>query len=276
MKRLLVPALLLNAALLGVRAFQEADSPVEAQASPSEVIIDNGRPGTSFIGVWTKSSAPSPFGTESLYNSAGGNRYVWTGGLGPGEYDVSVWWTSLASRNPQAKYEIHWESQQVNVVRDQRSGGGRWNSLGSVILPSGGFVTVRLLTQGSFSHSADAVRFTRKALELTPREREILNYFTVDWDYVKFDDTADYPLVPFVTVNRANLRLLAGPVDGSGPVTPGTGNLLLGHPDPIDDPDFGVRYDRSGYHNIILGVEVLDDWTGSGGLFRTPPPDPEE
>ena len=75
---------------------------MEAQAA-GEVILDNGRPGTSFVGSWTKSSGPSPFGTDSLYNSIAGNTYTWQLALpASAEYEVYAWWTVLASRAPTA------------------------------------------------------------------------------------------------------------------------------------------------------------------------------
>jgi hypothetical protein len=182
MRQLLVIALFLNAALLAVRALQETHpATVDAQSVPDEIILDNGRPGTSFKGSWIKSSGPNPFGTESLYNSVAGNWYVWEFSSSvidsQSSYDVYAWWTSLPSRNPAATYELI-DGQRIQ--KDQRVNGGKWNLLGRV--SNRAFINVALLTSGSFSHSADAIRVVRippPKPELTWEEKQILSYFSV-------------------------------------------------------------------------------------------------
>jgi hypothetical protein len=187
MRKLLVIALFANAAMLGVRALQEARPfPAEAQGTINDIIIDNGELGTSFKGSWAISGAPNPFGTNSLYNSASNNWYQWLFTVPEtGQYDIQAWWTSLASRQPAARYRITWpggdDGEEVTV--DQRVNGGKWNVLETLPFLAGDTVRVTVHTVSGHSTSADAMRLLRRPEsipQLTLEEKEILSRFSLN------------------------------------------------------------------------------------------------
>ena len=61
---------------------------VPAPAAASEVIIDNGQPGTTFTGSWCVSSGAGFFGPDSLYScGTGSDTYRWTPTLTAGTFD---------------------------------------------------------------------------------------------------------------------------------------------------------------------------------------------
>jgi hypothetical protein len=141
-------------------------SEVDLVVSEPAVIIDNGDPGvTDPYGTWRPSSGPNPYGGESLYSSDDGTAtYTWT--FSPDEsgfYNVSMWWTALASRSTNLPVEIVYFNDSETVYINQRQNGGQWNSLGSYYYEAGNSynVILRAVGDGS-SNCADAVRFTKE------------------------------------------------------------------------------------------------------------------
>jgi hypothetical protein len=144
----------------------------------SEIVIDDGQAGTAKSGTWSKSGAPNPYGTQSLYAKQAGAWYSWQRAISePGTYDVHVWWTEWPSREPQTPYEIATVAGPVTVKRDQRTGGGRWQLLGRYEFSSSVKVTVRCPSTNTVS--ADAVRFVPAD---APPPPPVLTDLTVTWD----------------------------------------------------------------------------------------------
>ena len=49
-----------------------------------------------------------------------------------GEYTIDAWWTAGTNRSSQAPFVIHDDSGSAVIVKvDQRSNGGKWNTLGT-------------------------------------------------------------------------------------------------------------------------------------------------
>ena len=132
-------------------------------ATTTGIIIDNNdNAKTSSTGTWKVSSAPKPWGSNSLYASKSAT-YRWRPQLAAGgNYKVYAWWTSHNTRSTKAPYTIRHAQGTTKVAVNQRNraSGGRWNLLGSYQFNSGsaGFVE---LAQASGVVSADAVRFVR-------------------------------------------------------------------------------------------------------------------
>jgi hypothetical protein len=127
----------------------------------SEIIIDNGQPGTSFTGVWSPSSAPNRYGGTALYsNGAGVDTYRWTPTIpaGGATYDVYVWWTSDSDRALNVPYTIVHAGGTFTTTRNQRVGGGQWQYLGTFAFNAGtgGSVEVSDVNGRAL---ADAARF---------------------------------------------------------------------------------------------------------------------
>jgi hypothetical protein len=133
-------------------------------AAVAEIIIDNGTAGTRSSGKWSRSSASQSFGGASLLSASGiTDRYFWTPDLPvTGQYEVWVWWTSRSTRSPQARYKITHANGISRLTRDQRSGGGQWQLLGTYSFTAGTVGSVMVSDANGGVVSADAVRFVRR------------------------------------------------------------------------------------------------------------------
>jgi hypothetical protein len=129
-------------------------------AAATALIIDNGAPETSFTGTWTVSTGPSPYGTNSLYGAGSGtDTYRWTPTIATArQYDVSVWWTSLASRSTSVRYIVKHSAGTFTTTRSQRVGGGQWQLLGTFQFNAGTGGYIEVSDVNGPQASADAVR----------------------------------------------------------------------------------------------------------------------
>jgi len=133
---------------------------VTVTAASSEIVIDNGGPGTSSTGTWELSGATGSYGSTSVW-SRDGSRYTWT--FVPqvsGVYQVSMWWTVYSSRSTTVPVDIKHSGGTTRVTINQKLNGGKWNGLGIYSLIAGTSYTVTVTSQpGPSSTSADAVKF---------------------------------------------------------------------------------------------------------------------
>ena len=134
---------------------------VTVGAASAEVVIDNGRPGTSSTGDWAVSGASGSYGTNSVW-SRDGSTYSWS--FTPsvtGKYDVSMWWTVWPSRSTGVPVDIEHSGGTEYLFVNQQVNGGKWNSLGIYSLTAGTSYTVTIASQpGPSSTCADAVKFS--------------------------------------------------------------------------------------------------------------------
>jgi List-Bact-rpt repeat protein len=130
----------------------------------AEIVIDNSTAGAHYSGSWSVSAAPSPFGANSLYSSGELiDRYYWVPNVpSDGQYDVWVWWTSNSRRASKAEYTVKSATGTKILTRDQRSGGGQWQFLGTYSFTAGTSGWVGLSNANGGIVSADAVRFVRR------------------------------------------------------------------------------------------------------------------
>jgi hypothetical protein len=143
-------------------------------STTGEIIIDNAAAGASdarrtFKGKWCTSSAPNPYGTDSLYNCGGtGDRYTWTPSIpSAGSYDVYVRWTSNSYRSTAVPVYVRYfdgvrnDMVTTSRVLNQQSGGGAWVLHGRYTFNAGtaGYVEVSGENANNSNVSADAVRF---------------------------------------------------------------------------------------------------------------------
>ncbi|MEW6101505.1 MAG: Ig-like domain-containing protein [Candidatus Omnitrophota bacterium] len=126
-----------------------------------QVIIDNTSSNIARTGLWSTSTAPNPYGTNSL-QSRNGATFSWL--FTPtvsGVYDVSMWWTQLSSRATNIPVDIQNVTGTNRVFINQQLNGGQWNSFGAYEFQAG--VTYRVtITSQAFPTTtcADAVQFT--------------------------------------------------------------------------------------------------------------------
>ncbi len=125
------------------------------------VIVDNGKTGTSFTGDWRVSSAPASYRSGSVWSKATSTlvpTYRFEASLPPGDYEVFEWHTVFSTRTHSARHVIQRALGSTGVVVDQSVNGGRWNSLG--VYTFGGKSAVSLRAEDrERSTNADAVRF---------------------------------------------------------------------------------------------------------------------
>lgn len=127
-------------------------------ASLQPIVIDDGEPGTSFVGAWSPSSAPSPFGADSLFAKSAGLTYTFQTTLPQaGDYDVFMWWTQWPSRMSNVPVRITHQMGTTDITVNQLANGGQWNQLGTWTF--GNQASIRITSLGPGSTCADAVRF---------------------------------------------------------------------------------------------------------------------
>jgi hypothetical protein len=133
-----------------------------ANFSSNDIVIDNGQAGATFAGTWTPSTAPNPFGANSLVNAGAGlETYTWTPSIPAARsYAVYVWWTSDDTRSETVAYTIRHSTGQETLSANQRIGGGQWQLLGTFPFAAGTTGSVEVSdVAGGGTVSADAVRF---------------------------------------------------------------------------------------------------------------------
>jgi PKD repeat protein len=142
-----------------------------------DIIVDNGGSGTSSTGSWSPSSAPNPYGANSLW-ARDGATYTWHADLPvTGVYEVYMWWTEWASRSTAAPVTIEYSGGSAGVAVNQRQNGGMWNLLGTYGFDAADGATVTITAEGSYptSYCADAVGFVYLSGENVPPVASIVS-----------------------------------------------------------------------------------------------------
>jgi YD repeat-containing protein len=133
------------------------------------LIIDNAAAGVqdpaggrSFTGTWGVSSGANPYGANSLYGtSATTSTYRWTPTITvAGTYAVHVWWTSYSNRSSNVLYTVVHSGGVFTTTRDQQTGGGQWQLLGTFAFSAGTAGYVEVSDANGKTVAADAVRWT--------------------------------------------------------------------------------------------------------------------
>ena len=126
----------------------------------ADVIIDNGGPGTSYTGSWKVSGGAAPYGADSLW-SRDGATYTWSfSGQPNGLYEVSMWWSGLASRATNITVQITHRDGTSTVYINQSINAGQWNSLGQYNFNGSGSVKITAAYGSTVSTCADAVKIS--------------------------------------------------------------------------------------------------------------------
>ena len=124
------------------------------------IIIDNGDPGTSSTGTWLTSSATDNYGSESLYSKQAGATYTFQASAN-GLYEVSLWWTQWASRDPSVPVSIYDGNTILDTVWiDQMQNQGQWNTIGSYEFSGTAKIVIESETT-NYSTCADAIMFSQ-------------------------------------------------------------------------------------------------------------------
>ncbi|MCX8009946.1 MAG: T9SS type A sorting domain-containing protein, partial [Ignavibacteria bacterium] len=92
--------------------------------------------------------------------------------LSKGKYYVYAWWQDLANAATNAKYQIFADGMYWNKIVNQRTNGGKWVLLDSIILNSSSNISIKLSNQGDGTIIADAIKIEYVGLP-TKTEREM-------------------------------------------------------------------------------------------------------
>ena len=129
----------------------------------TEVIIDNGGPGTSSTGRWQASGSLNYYVTKSVYSKDPRARYIFTANVN-GYQNVSVWWTWYSSRCRNVQLDLFNDNTLLDIVyldQADESQGGIWNLLGTYSFSGTARVVIHAQGRGC-STCADAVKFVKR------------------------------------------------------------------------------------------------------------------
>jgi hypothetical protein len=104
------------------------------------VIVDNEHAGFSASGNWVTSSASGEYGGSHRHaRPVLESDVAWFSADVPaaGRYRIDVWYPQNSANNSRAPYIVAASGGNEPVYVDQRSGGGRWRSIGVFSLPAG-------------------------------------------------------------------------------------------------------------------------------------------
>lgn len=131
---------------------------------PADMIIDNNQAGFTASANWsTGTSAADKYGTDYRYRStaAVSDSAKWTFTVPQTRnYDISAWWSVGTNRSTTAPYIL---PDATTVSKNQQTGGGTWNLLGTKSLTAGSqTVQLSCWTGTGYVVIADAVRLVAK------------------------------------------------------------------------------------------------------------------
>ncbi len=153
--------------------WEQAASNPFVTAERHTAVVDNNMPSTlasaySEVGLWSNSAQPDGYRFGSRVAASGALASATFEARLPrsGRYEVFVRWSAASNRNAAAEYAVHHSSGTDFVLRDQRTNGGRWVSLGEWLFDAGPrsprvSVSNRGAQPGEFT-SSDAVRLVRR------------------------------------------------------------------------------------------------------------------
>jgi hypothetical protein len=128
--------------------------------SCTKTIIDNRDQATSKTGTWEVSSAPLPYGDDSVWGRDGAIFRWHFAPCKSGLYNVSLWWTAYTSRSARVPVDIESLDGNARVYVNQQKNGGQWNKVGQFYFKKGSVYTVSVTAQPApVSTCADAVKF---------------------------------------------------------------------------------------------------------------------
>jgi hypothetical protein len=139
-------------------SYTPSAAPSTPPDSLSEVIIDDGDPGTAFTGTWEVSTCPNPYGKDSLYSWGVGVSYTFEAEV-DGPSTVFLWWTDHATmRCANVPVKIYDGDTLLDTLEvNQQTDGGQWNELGAYDF-NNGTARVVVVSEGGCSTGIDAMK----------------------------------------------------------------------------------------------------------------------
>jgi murein DD-endopeptidase MepM/ murein hydrolase activator NlpD len=143
---------------------QNGGNPVTTcQNSKTARTVDNSSGDFSVTGTWsTGSSATDKYGADYRYHStrAVSEPAQWSTSLNVGSsWTVRAWWPQGANRSTTAPYVVQHDAGSTTVNKNQQTGGGTWQTLGTWGMSGTKTVKLSCWTATGYIVVADAVRW---------------------------------------------------------------------------------------------------------------------
>ena len=129
-----------------VRARNDTGSSANSNESstltwPNEIIVDNADAGFTASANWsTGTSATDKYATSYHYRNTAAISDAATFSYSAQQtrnYEVYAWWTQGSNRSTNAPYIVSYAGGTTTVNRNQQTGGGAWQSLGTFVINAG-------------------------------------------------------------------------------------------------------------------------------------------
>ncbi len=132
--------------------------------STGKIAVERDNSTATFVGAWAVgSSAPDKYGADYHYKSTNPSSEpaTWTANLNvTGSWTVRAWWADGANRSATAPYIVSHAAGSTTVSKNQQTGGGAWQTLGTWNMNSGANeVQLSCWTSTGFIVVADAIRW---------------------------------------------------------------------------------------------------------------------
>jgi RHS repeat-associated protein len=142
----------LNNELLAVLNHKASSS-----TEPANVIVDN----VAMTPGWIVKTSNKDYGSDYLYSEGGsGDTVRWIPMLGPGDYEVYVWYVRNRKYSDSVPYTVSHDGHNETVTVDQSTGGGGWLLIGGYYFNGDGSEYVEV-SDATGKTTADAVRFVK-------------------------------------------------------------------------------------------------------------------
>jgi hypothetical protein len=134
-------------------------------AAAADIIVDNANAGFTASANWsTGTSAADKFGSDYRFRGTAALSDVAQfsySAPSTRNYEVFAWWAQGSNRSAAAPYHVSTTSGNVVVNRNQQTGGGTWNSLGTYGITAGtNTVKLSCWATTGFVVVADAVKIS--------------------------------------------------------------------------------------------------------------------
>ena len=135
--------------------------------APADIIVDNSASGFSASSNWTLgTSAVDKYGSDYRFRSTASisDPATWNFSLpASGNWEVYAWWSQGTNRSNTAPYIVYHSGGSTTVSKNQRTGGGQWNTLGIHNFASGANnVKLSCYTTSGYVVIADAIKLVKR------------------------------------------------------------------------------------------------------------------
>jgi uncharacterized lipoprotein YddW (UPF0748 family) len=138
-----------------------------AATMPADIIVDNTAAGFTKSANWVYgTSATDKYGADYWYRTtaAVSDAATWTYSVPQARnYEIYAWWSQGTNRSTTAPYVVYYGATSSTVNKNQQTGGGTWQSLGTFPLNAGSNqVKLSCWTTAGYNVIADAIKIVAR------------------------------------------------------------------------------------------------------------------